>query len=94
MPLVDTLNVKNTSRQDGMKLLSMVSLNKNVGRLVLILLALGLSACQTTRTIVIGHDCDNFFEITYSEKNDTDITKQLIREHNAVYKALCVNIKA
>jgi len=52
------------------------------------LLALSLSACQTTNTIVID-DCDIFAPISYSASQDTEKTVTQIRKHNARYLELC-----
>jgi hypothetical protein len=55
---------------------------------VALLLALSLSGCLTTNTIVID-DCDVFSAISYSASHDTPETVSQIRRHNASYLAVC-----
>lgn len=60
-------------------------------------LVLILTACQSTathKTAVTGSDsvrvaCSAFRLISYDSEEDTKMTVDEIRQHNAAYKALC-----
>ena len=55
---------------------------------------LSVTACTTTATTVTtDSQCLIFRPITYSAKADTKETVRQVREHNAVYGALCEDEK-
>ena len=53
-----------------------------------------LIACATTETTgaVPDSSCLAFNQITFDDSEDSEITIQQIREHNAAYLAICVNV--
>lgn len=58
-------------------------------RLMLLGIALMITACTAIPETVTDVSCDVFRPITYSGQNDTPETIEQIRGHNAAWDAIC-----
>ena len=54
-----------------------------------LILITGITACSTTKPVVVDTSCRAFKVITYSASHDSAETVVQVREHNAAWRALC-----